>query len=70
MRHFYECFDVIEVREDETYNNFWRVFGQEYQPDMTQWTEKTRLQKSMKEYLATDNRMGTGYGVILFGKDS
>ncbi len=66
LRQFYELWDIIWVKKQSHNGDFWRVFGQHYDPQ--HWQEapcQTSLQKRFMAYLKEGNSMDHGYGVIL-----
>ena len=65
LRKFYELFDVISSNKTENNPDAWRVFNTESE-DYENLPEDTTLQRRFKKYLIEGNKMGSGFGVILF----
>lgn len=68
MRKFYEMFDIIDLKIDTRYLNFWSIFGVENSgPDsLKNAPDNTSLRREMKKYLLEGKNVGAGLGVILF----
>lgn len=66
MRSFAEDFEVLATKEELTGKDATRVFGCNYNGDVTYMPKKTSLQRSLADYLAAGNKMGVGYGIIPF----
>jgi len=64
-RAFADRFDVIDVDEQTDNSDAWRVFGTESN-DLEAFPQETSLQRNFYRYLKDGNKMGNGYGVILY----
>lgn len=65
LRKFADLFDIISSSENENNPDAWRVFNTD-STDYENLPEDTSLQKRLKKYLVEGNKMGNGFGVILF----
>lgn len=64
---FYDLFDVIEEKVSESNGNFWRIFNMPYSAEnLACAREDTSLRRRFKAFLTAGNKMGDGYGVLLF----
>lgn len=63
---FMHDFDMIDSTETETFTAAWRIFGKEYNNPIEQWPTDTSLQRAYANWLKGGNKLGTGFGVILF----
>lgn len=66
LRKFYEMFHIIDQYEEPANNDFWRIFGCEYNNNTQTWPETTTLQRNFKQYFLRGKCMGEGFGVLLF----
>ena len=67
MRAFYDMFDIIEVRNAETFSNFWRVFNIPYEEGAIEKAPTdTTLRRNMLAYMKNGGVFGSGRGIILF----
>ncbi len=66
MKSFAEDFEILATKEEQTGKDATRVFGCNYNGDITYMPKKTSLQRSIADYLAAGNKMGVGYGLIAF----
>ena len=67
LLRFYRMFDIIGETEDETLQDFWRIFSLPYSPEtLANAPENTGLQRVFKKYLMEGGKMGKGHGIILF----
>lgn len=65
LRRFADLFDITGSWENENNPDLWRVFNTT-STDYENLPENTTLQKRFKKYLVDGNKMGNGFGVILF----
>ena len=64
---FLNLFELVRVEEDEEYEDFFRVFNRPFSEEaLSSAPEDTGLQRRLKKFLLDGNKMGTGYGFILF----
>jgi hypothetical protein len=66
MRSFAEDFEILVTKEEELPRNATRVFGCNYNGDVTYMPRRTSLQRSLADYLAAGNKMGVGFCIIPF----
>mgnify|MGYP007002647598 CR=1 FL=1 len=66
LKKFYKLFRIIHQYKEPENQDFWRIFGQNYTTDSTQWAEETQLQRKCKKYLLDGSCMGEGFGILLF----
>jgi hypothetical protein len=66
LDEFRRCFKVFHQIDREENRDLWRIFGVENETDLALLPEKTSLQRSFAPWLRQGNKMGTGYGVLLF----
>ena len=65
LRKFVDLFDITGSWESENNPEAWRVFNT-VSTDYENLPEDTTLQRRFKKYLIEGNKMGNGFGVILF----
>ena len=65
LRKFADLFDITVSWESENNPEAWRVFNT-VSSDYENLPEDTTLQRRFKKYLIEGNKMGNGFGVILF----
>lgn len=65
LRKFCDLFDVIWQGADEGNPDMWRIFNRMTE-DYESLPEDTSLRKAFKRFFSEGNKMGCGYGVILF----
>lgn len=65
LRKFYDLFEVFDSNEASFAIDGWRIFNTNDE-DLEKLPENTSLQVSFKKYLLDGNKMGAGYGIILF----
>lgn len=65
LRKFYDLFDVIGENENENVD-LWRIFNKENGVDIAELPQDTHLQREFVKFLKDGNKMGAGYGVIVF----
>ncbi len=64
---FRAMFTVVENKQDEKNEDFWRVFNTEYRSDiLADIVAETSLQQRVKEYLLQGNCLGFGKAILLF----
>lgn len=66
IQRFYKLFHIIDQHQEENCHDFWRIFGCQYTKDPAGWPVDTTLQANFKQYLASGNTMGEGFGILLF----
>jgi hypothetical protein len=64
-RAFAERFDVINTDEQENNGDAWRIFGRDAD-DLEALPQNTSLQREFYRYIKDGNKMGNGYGVLLY----
>ena len=64
---FYDLFTVLRQDVSAENGDFWRVFNRPFSEDiLTDLPEDTSLRRGFKQFLLAGNKMGSGYGVLLF----
>ena len=68
LMDFFKDFDIIssDVHPVLPFPNAWRVFYKDYYGDSSNLPRNTRLEKNIAEWLADGNKIGNGYGIIIF----
>ncbi len=68
LYNFMKEFDIIseEVHPVLPFPNAWRVFYKDYYGDNSVLTENTTLERNIANWLRGGNKIGSGYGVIVF----
>lgn len=67
MMGFLNDFDIIKSYENaEPFRDAWRVFNKAFDGDISTLPQETTLQKNYAAYLAAGNKVGHGYGIIIF----
>ena len=67
---FAKNFKIISVHETEGFDEAWRVFGVDYEGDVSKLPTDTTLQRNFIEYIKEGKAFGGGTGVLLFdGKE-
>lgn len=66
VRSFMKDFHVIHQRDEEVFDDAWRVFGREYQKAPAALPEKTGMQRAFKNHLINGGSAGEGFGVLIF----
>ena len=69
LRKFYNLFDVINQIETNN-SDMWRIFFKSNADKLEDLPQDTRLQKSFVKYLQDGNKMGVGFGVMVFDGNS
>ena len=64
LRAFYELWDV--VRQEESEEDFWRVFYKEPNISLSEIIPKTSLEKRMLDHLKSGGSMGAGQAFIVY----
>lgn len=64
-RAFADRFDVINTDEQENNGDAWRVFGRDAD-DLEALPQNTSLQRNFYRYFKDGNKMGNGYGVLIY----
>lgn len=64
-RAFADRFDVISTDEQENNGDAWRIFGRDAD-DLEALPQDTSLQREFYRYLKDGNKIGNGYGVMLY----
>lgn len=65
MRKFYDLFDVYKYWSDEKNGDAWRIFHMDG-TNYADFPQETTLQRNFYRYLNEGNKMGNGYGIILY----
>ena len=64
---FFSDFDIISSVEPLVpFRNAWRVFNKDYTGDTSVLPRETTLQKNYIKWLDAGNKVGNGYGIIVF----
>ncbi|NMA94408.1 MAG: DUF5596 domain-containing protein [Clostridiales bacterium] len=63
---FMHDFEIIDTRDQEGFPDAWRIFGKHHERPISQWPTDTSLQRSYVKWLKAGNKVGTGYGILLF----
>ena len=63
---FMRDFTVVNVEEEDTFTDAWRVFGKDYNGEWDKLPADTSLQKAYIRWLKDGNKTGFGYGVLFF----
>lgn len=64
---FHRDFDIVRRFETKNvFNDAWRVFNLNFNGDTSILPENTALQRNFKKWLQAGNKVGYGYGVIIF----
>lgn len=66
MKAFYDMFDVIEVRNADSFSNFWRVFAMPNGTELDKVPTDTTLRRNVLSYMKNGGVFGNGRGIILF----
>ena len=68
LYNFFKEFDIIseEVHPVLPFTNAWRVYYKDYYGDNSVLTENTTLERNISNWLKGGNKIGGGYGVIVF----
>lgn len=66
LRKFAELFDVKRVEDDPKNEDFWRIFGVEYDENFEKAPQDTSLRKNLIAYLKNGGNLGAGIGVLQF----
>lgn len=63
---FLSDFDIIAVKDEDKFDDQWRVFGKAHEKPFDQLPEDTSMRRAYKKYLAQGGKTGHGYGVLIF----
>lgn len=66
LRQFYECFDIIDEKEDPNDSNLWRVFYKPVGTPVDELPQDTTLQKNFVRFFKEGKHMNNGRGIIVF----
>ena len=66
-RDFMDLFHIVQRTDNQNYADLWRVFNVCYTEGCLEaLPEDTSMRKRLKRHLLAGNKMGDGYGIILF----
>ncbi len=63
---FVKDFEMYGENKQDSFVDAWRIFGVDYEGDVSVLPQNTSLQKAFVEYLSKNNDYGEGKGVLLF----
>lgn len=63
---FMHDFDIVSSLEEENFNDSWRVFGGYHKLPIEQWPQDNSLRKAIAGHLLSGEKMGSGYGIVIF----
>jgi len=63
---FMHDFDIVLSMDKENFDDSWRIFGKYYKMPLEQLPTDTSLRKAIVGHLASGEKMGVGFGIILF----
>lgn len=63
---FARNFKIISVHETEEFDEAWRVFGMDYEGEVSKLPIHTTLQRNFVQYIKEGKAFGGGTGVLLF----
>ena len=63
---FARNFKIRKVQHSDRFLDAWRVFGMDYDNNISELPSETSLQKKFIEYVKTKNQFGSGRGILLF----
>lgn len=63
---FASNFTIYDSVQQDLFNDAWRIFGVEYNGDVSILPRDTRLQRGFVEYIKSGGKFGTGAGILLF----
>lgn len=66
LRKFAELFDVLRTEDDPTNEDFWRIFGVEFDENFEKAPQDTSLRRNLVAYIKNGGNMGAGIGVLQF----
>ena len=66
LRKFAELFDVLRTEENPGNDDFWRIFGVEYDENFEKAPQDTSLRRNLVAYLKNGGNLGSGIGVLQF----
>ena len=66
VQEFRSFFDVIKSKDNQEFEDCWRVFKVGKIEDINQMPTDTRLQKNMKEHIISGGKTGYGFGILVF----
>ena len=62
-----DLFHIVQRTDNQNYADLWRVFNVCYTEGCLEaLPEDTSMRKRLKRHLLAGNKMGDGYGIILF----
>lgn len=64
--NFARNFKIRKVHHSDKFTDAWRVFGMDYDNNLSKLPSETSLQKKFIEYMKTKNQFGVGRGILLF----
>lgn len=59
-------FDIIASREEDSFDDAWRVFGPDHGKPPAELPDRTSLQRAFKGWLQAGKKTGEGLGVLVF----
>lgn len=66
LRKFAQLFDVVRTEDDPTNQDFWRIFGVEFDENFEKAPQDTSLRRNLVSYIKNGGNMGAGIGVLQF----
>lgn len=66
LAQFANDWAIVSGDPVDNFYDSWRVFGKHHKKDIDQLPTDTTLRKSIAEWLQSGNKMGVGYGVLVF----
>ena len=63
---FAKRFELTQVKQGETFNDAWRIFGEDYRGITSGLKRETSLQKKFISYIDNGGTFGLGIGYALF----
>lgn len=65
IKEFVKHFQVINTNKSDSFDDGWRVFGNDWAKGISYLPRNTRLQKAIADYLQQGGKLGYGYGVMV-----
>lgn len=59
-------FDIAESKESEIFHDAWRVFGMDFDGDVSKLPQNTAQQKALAAWLEQGRKTGEGLGILIF----
>lgn len=66
MVDFMGDWDIVEKEEFEIFHDAWRVFGRDFDGDVSKLSQETTQQKALVNWLSQGKKTGAGFGVLIF----